>query len=224
MNPWNNVRGFQKFSLCDWPGRSSAVIFFGGCNFRCPTCHNWQLATNASSIETVSRDMIIDYLTAKSSWLDGVVITGGEPTINPGLLDLLVEIKNLGFPVNLHTNGFNPEVIKECINQNLVEVFSIDVKGPWTLYPELTGGMTPEAAERNLGYCFDLAQLGIGRFHFRTTHVPFLTDTDIAICESYLPEGYELHIQQYREPEHLKNVETVNIFPVRHGVTVENVI
>ena len=89
MNPWNNVKGFQKFSLCDWAGKSSAVIFLGGCNFRCPTCHNWQMATAPNSIETISRDVIMDYLTSKSSWLDGVVITGGEPTITPGLGTLL---------------------------------------------------------------------------------------------------------------------------------------
>lgn len=225
MNPWMNVRGFQPFSLCDWSGRAVSVIFMGHCNFRCPTCHNWDLAVNPKTIDNIPRQTIMNYLADKREWLDGVVVTGGEPTITPGFLDVLEEIREVGLPINLHTNGANPKVMKECLDRNLVEVFSVDVKGPWALYPKLTGGrISPEAAERHLSHCFDWAYRGFGQFYFRTTLVPFLTDRDVEICRSYLPDGHELHVQQYREPEHLIHIEKEKSVPVRSSVAVEAVI
>lgn len=211
MSIWENIRGFQEFSMCDWPGKVAAVIFLGGCNFRCPTCHNWNLATNPETLDQISHYRIMDYLEASRQWLDGVVISGGEPTITPGLSILLKEIKALGFPINLHTNGSRPEVIGDLLTYELVDLVSVDVKGPWDKYPELTWwSMAIAKAEAELSLTFEFAKRYPGKFHFRTTAVPTLTDEDLAICRSYLPSGHELHIQTYREPEHLKDENTVN--------------
>lgn len=211
-NYWNSVRGFQEFSLCDWAGKVSAVLFTGGCNFRCPTCHNWDLAMNPKSIESISRETVMTYLNTRTSWLDGVVITGGEPTLVDGLDFLLMEIQSTGLPVNLHTNGFRPQVVRELLEMNLVDTFSVDIKGPWYAYPELIGfqwdknpGSNVDVkAEENLTQIFEMAVEFPERFYFRTTHVPTLSSRDIATCRSYLPEGHTLHIQEYRTPKHLE--------------------
>ncbi|WP_285905063.1 anaerobic ribonucleoside-triphosphate reductase activating protein [Pseudodesulfovibrio pelocollis] len=212
MSIWENIRGFQEFSMCDWPGKVAAVIFLGGCNFRCPTCHNWTLATNSGTLDRIPRHRIMDYLEASKQWLDGVVITGGEPTITPGLSILLKEVKALGLPANINTNGSHPEVIGDLLKDELVDMVSVDVKGPWDKYPELTrrSKLATARAEADLSLIFEFAKLYPGKFYFRTTAVPMLTDEDLAICRSYLPTGHELHIQEYREPDHLKDEETVN--------------
>ncbi len=152
---YNQIRGLEKVSLCDWKGTVSTVIFLGGCNFRCPTCHNWELATSPNSIKAVPAQEVMDYLASKRNWLDGVVVTGGEPTIHSDLPDLISEIKSLGFRINLHTNGSNPAMIQTLFERDLVEVFSVDVKGPWEKYPSLTGGkQSPSEAAASLGRIF----------------------------------------------------------------------
>lgn len=203
MSTWSCVKGLQEWSMCDWPGHITASLFLGGCNFRCPTCHNWNLATAPHKIETESRESVLSYLSTQKLWLDGVVVTGGEPTVHSGLGEFLTELVDLGLKVNLHTNGFRPEVIRELLE--LVEIFSVDIKGPWVKYPALTAKDTsPEEIQDKFDQVFDLAVQFPEKFYFRTTLVPDLTDEDVVVCRSYLPEGYELHLQEYRVPSHLK--------------------
>lgn len=211
MNTQDNyIRGIIEASMCDWPGKVVTALFLGGCNLRCPTCHNWQLATDPDSINSIPEDRVIDYLSNKRRWIDGVVVSGGEPTLSSRLPFLLVRIQALGLPINLHTNGFNPAKVRELLISNLVDVFSVDVKGPWSKYPGLAGGAATAArAKSNLEEIFGLAAEYPDRFYFRTTHVPALTEEDIAICRSYLPSGHELHTQEYREPAQLQDDEFI---------------
>jgi len=203
-----NIKKIEKFSLCDWGSMVSAAIFLGGCNFRCPTCHNWELATRPNNITSISPDSVISYLRRSFRWLDGVVITGGEPTVHKDLSVLVSKIENMGLKVNLHTNGSRPDLIRYYVEQGLVDVFSVDVKGPFAKYPLLTGGrMSMAGAQESLGAIFELARQHPEKFYFRTTLVPFLDEEDLAVCQSYMPEGQTLHFQDYREPTDPEQLE-----------------
>ncbi|BCS90115.1 anaerobic ribonucleoside-triphosphate reductase activating protein [Pseudodesulfovibrio sediminis] len=206
---WNYVRGFENLSLCDWPGRSTCIIFLGGCNLHCPTCHNFELAWDMNALPPMDPVRIKAYIRDRAGWLDGITVTGGEPTIVPGVAELLFEIKKFGLPIKMDTNGMRPEVIKELLEYKLVDAFAVDIKGPWYKYPSLTGNAVSEiAAQANLARIFELAKANPEAFYFRTTQVPDLTDKDLAIAQAYLPLGYELTIQKFvpprRKPEHAK--------------------
>lgn len=204
---WKYVRGFENLSLCDWPGRSTCIVFLGGCNLRCPTCHNHQLAWDMQSLPVIDAADIKAYLRDRAGWLDGVTITGGEPTTVPGLGELLYEVRKSGLPVKVDTNGMRPEVVSDLLQYKLADVFAVDVKGPYEKYPALTGNaVSAIAARANLERIFAMANALPEAFYFRLTGVPGLTQEDIDTARSYLPLGFELKIQQYvpprRTPEH----------------------
>ena len=198
---WTNVFGFERVSLCDWPGMNASVIFLGGCNMHCPTCHNFNLAWHSDTLDPIPQKAIENYLTKRARWIDGVVITGGEATITPGLVELINDVRALGMPVKMDTNGMRPDVVKQLLEEDLVKLFAVDVKGPFSKYPVLTGGTTSaEEAEENLGEIFKLAIQYPDKFLFRITKVPVLNEEDITIAESYLPEGFTLKHQEYVPP------------------------
>ena len=201
---WNFVRGLERFSLCDWPGRTCAVVFLGGCNLRCPTCHNAELAWDMHSLPVVPASILKVQLAERSRWLDGVTVTGGEPTTVPGLTELLHELGKLHLPVKLDTNGMRPQVVADLLRHGLVDTFAVDIKGPYELYPRLTGGAVTEAqAAANLGAILDLARANPTRFYFRTTTVPALTDDDVDTARGYLPRGFSLTLQDYVPPRRI---------------------
>ncbi|WP_147822115.1 anaerobic ribonucleoside-triphosphate reductase activating protein [Salidesulfovibrio onnuriiensis] len=202
---WNCVRGFEHFSLCDWPGRTSCVIFLGGCNLRCPTCHNFELAWEMHRLPVIPENDLKVFLRNRAKWLDGVTVTGGEPTNVPGLGELLFAIRKNNLPIKVDSNGMRPEVVRDILEYRLADVFAVDVKGPYSKYPELTGdAMSAIAAKSNLEQIFDLARQFPKSFYFRLTKVPGLTAEDIAEARSYLPEGFELKLQDYVPPRRRK--------------------
>ncbi len=199
---WPFIKGFQSVSLCDWPGKISCVIFIGGCNLRCPTCHNKLLVEHPERLPSIPKRELLAYLKKRKLWLDGIVISGGEPTI----IDLKHLIKDLkkevDLPIKIDTNGLIPEVIEELLKEELVDLVAVDLKGPWSKYPQLTGGKCdPEKAKAKLSKIFALAHKQPSKFLFRCTKVPMLDDKDFLIIKSYLPKGFKLKFQEYREPK-----------------------
>jgi len=198
---WKYVRGFENLSLCDWPGRTTCILFLGGCNLRCPTCHNYQLAWDMHSVPVIEPTRIKAYLRDRAGWLDGVTITGGEPTTVPGVSELLWEIRKFGLPIKMDTNGMRPEIVQDIIHYKLADAFAVDVKGPYEKYPALTGhAVSAIAAKANLERIFELAKANPEAFYFRITQVPGLTENDLEIAQSYLPSEYKLKIQKYVPP------------------------
>ena len=192
------IVGFEPFSLVDWPGRVSCVLFLSGCDLRCPTCHNWSLAWNPEHHPLLNLGEVMDRIAARTSWLDGIVISGGEPTFAPGLRDLLSYLSTLGLPLKLDTNGMDPEIVEECLRRDLVELVAVDVKGPWEKYPALTGNRCSAAhAEESLSRLFALARKFPERFLFRTTTVPLLTKEDVAGIRRLLPQNAEFAVQAF---------------------------
>lgn len=128
--------GLQKSSLIDYPEKISAIIFTQGCNFRCPYCHNPELIEGEAS-SAIAEDALFDFLHSRIGKLDGVVITGGEPTLHKDLPVFIKKIKELGFAVKLDTNGTNPQLLKKLIDEKLIDYVAMDIKAPLDKYPEI---------------------------------------------------------------------------------------
>lgn len=126
------IGGLQKFSLIDYPGRIAAIVFTQGCNFRCPYCYNPELVDRAQFREPLDEKEIFSFLEARRGRLDGVVITGGEPTLQPDLMDFICRIRELGFSVKLDTNGSNPQVLQSLIDRGVLDYIAMDIKAPLT--------------------------------------------------------------------------------------------
>ncbi len=124
------LKGFIETSFLDWRGLISAVLFLPGCNFACPYCHNYTLVSDPDSLMTLPLDGVLDRLRPFVGWIDGVVVSGGEPTLHPGLERLLGEIKQAGFRVKLDTNGYRPRVLARVVEQGLADMVAMDLKAP----------------------------------------------------------------------------------------------
>src|SRR4030067_3759239 len=122
------IKGFLETSLSDWPGRLCSVLFLPHCNFRCPYCHNHSLVFHPDQYSSVLLKDIFARLHSFKGWIDGVCVTGGEPTLHPDLPLLIQEIKHNGFLVKLDTNGSNPEMLEKLIEKGEVDFISMDVK------------------------------------------------------------------------------------------------
>lgn len=130
------IGGLQKSSLIDYPEKISAIIFTQGCNFRCPYCHNPELIEGKASCE-ISQDALFQFLKTRVGKLDGIVITGGEPTLQKDLPEFIKKIKELGFAVKLDTNGTNPQMLKHLIDEKLIDYVAMDIKSPLDKYCEV---------------------------------------------------------------------------------------
>lgn len=158
------VAGLQKLTLLDYPGKLACTVFLSGCNMRCPFCHNPDLVLG-SPFE-MSMDSLLDFLAARKGKLEGVCITGGEPTIHPELPALLREIKRAGFCVKLDTNGTNPKMLRELLEEGLLDYAAMDIKNAPEHYADSCGGMdfvkeVQESAE--------ILMKGKTEYEFRTT-------------------------------------------------------
>jgi pyruvate formate lyase activating enzyme len=185
-----NIGGFLSLSLCDYPGKVAAVVFSNGCNFRCPWCHNGHLLRGADSPDhrEIPEDEILSRLSELKNRLQGVVVTGGEPTIQPDLCDFIARIKALGLLVKLDTNGGNPGVVRDLVGKGLVDFIAMDVKAPWAKYGLLTG-LAESPADKVRETMSVIVESGLPH-QFRTTRVtPLLTDDDCAEIERQIPAG-----------------------------------
>lgn len=195
-----NIGGLQAFSLSDFPGCVAAVAFTQGCNFRCPYCHNSRLVPMTADPSTLFpvRD-VVDFLEDRKGRLDGIVVSGGEPTLQADLADFLRTLKAMGFAVKLDTNGSNPESLQRLVTERLLDYIAMDFKAPWMKYDRLTGIVTPiDKLKRSMGL---IVESGIPH-EFRTTRVEALLDEDdIAAIGRLVPEGSQHVFLDFR-PEH----------------------
>ena len=123
------IGGWQKVSLVDYPGKISCVVFSDGCNFNCPYCHNPELVRGSkSNFDCINENAVFDYLKVRRGHLDGVVISGGEPTIHNNLIPVCRKIKRLGYQIKLDTNGSRPQIIRQLLEKGLVDYIAMDIK------------------------------------------------------------------------------------------------
>lgn len=191
-----NISSFIKTSFCDWPGKISSVIFVRGCNFRCPTCHNYELLNTK---ETINFDSLFKTIYNNRKWINNITISGGEPTIYNDLIDLVHLFYKNGFDVKVDTNASNPSIINDILPY--VSLVSVDIKGPYNKYPELVGyKIEPESIKKNFeDFIIPFAKENPNKFQFRTTVVPSLTEEDILEIKSYFPPIFSIQFQDYQE-------------------------
>ena len=136
-----NIQGFQKMTLLDFPDRVACTVFTGGCNLRCPFCHNAGLVSRPTE-QTDQTSEVLDYLRRRGGILDGVCVTGGEPLLQPDLTDFLRQIKEMGYGVKLDTNGSLPKRLAAVLSTGLVDYVAMDIKSSPDGYPSAVGGDT----------------------------------------------------------------------------------
>ena len=159
------IGGLQKTSLLDFPKKIAAIVFTQGCNFRCGYCHNAELL-DFSAEPKVKEEDFFDFLTKRKGKLDGVVITGGEPTVQSGLKEFILKIKDLGFEVKLDTNGTNPKVLSELLQ--IIDYVAMDIKAPFTKYGMIAG---VNVNIENIRESINLIMSSNVDYEFRTTVV-----------------------------------------------------
>jgi pyruvate formate lyase activating enzyme len=203
-----HIGGLAKNSLIDFPGKLSSVIFFSGCNFDCPYCHNPDLAAGCSPrAGTINFDEICRFLEKRQDFLDGVVISGGEPTLQTDIADVCTQIKNLGFPLKLDTNGSRPEVLQHLIDEGLVDYIAMDLKtDPYLYATYIKRDCAPDPIFSSIRIIMDA---GID-YEFRTTCVkPIVTRQTVErICQR--TQGARLYVLQHFRKNEVLHPEFFN--------------
>jgi pyruvate formate lyase activating enzyme len=196
------IKKFIDNSLIEWEGKLSAVIVVGGCNFSCPFCHNGVLVKSNIDIAEISQDKVLQKLKEKKNWLDGVVISGGEPCLYHELFDLIKKVKALGLPIKLDTNGYHPRMLGTLIRQKLVDYVAMDIKAPLNnKYKQLSG--TNVNLDR-IKQSIELLRTSGIDYEFRTTFVPsILEKNDLVEIATYLQGSKRFYIQQFSPEETL---------------------
>jgi len=185
--------GLIKFTLIDYPRVVSAIVFTQGCNFHCRYCHNPELVYPSLFQESMPEEEVMAFLRRRKGTLQGLVVTGGEPTLQPDLLDFLAEVKKLGYLIKLDTNGYKPEVLKQALHQKLVDYIAMDLKAPLAKYEQITG---IQADEKILLESIDLIKNSGLPHEFRTTYdKTVLTDEDIENLRN-LVQGHTYRVQE----------------------------
>jgi pyruvate formate lyase activating enzyme len=128
------IKGFEKLSLVDFPGHIACVIFLAGCNFRCHFCYNKNLVIDTHVLPDIEEEKIFSYIKGRKKLLEGIVVTGGEPTVNPDLSDFILRLRRFDLAIKLDTNGTNPNVVKYLIDQKLINYVALDIKVPLNTY------------------------------------------------------------------------------------------
>ena len=163
-----NIAGLQKMTLLDFPGKVACTVFLQGCNFRCPFCHNGEIL-DGSADPFLTADELLEFLSKRKGLLDGVCITGGEPTLQPDLPELLDAIKALGFAVKLDTNGNRPDVLQSLLSKGLVDYVAMDIKNSPQLYGQTVG--IPNFSVDKISQSVQILMTGATAYEFRTTVV-----------------------------------------------------
>ena len=169
------ILGFNKTTLLDYPEHVASTIFTGGCNFRCPFCQNGDLVLNPGSIEGEDENKVLAYLKKHKNMLDGVCITGGEPTLQHDLYDFIARIKALGLLVKLDTNGYNPAALSKLLNDKLVDYVAMDIKNSKEKY-SATAGVEVDMSQ--ITQSVDLLMHSGISYEFRTTIIEEFHDED----------------------------------------------
>ena len=191
------IKGFLETSFVDWPGKICSVLFLPHCNLRCPYCHNHALVLHPEQYSSLSLRDLLNRLLSFRGWIDGVCLTGGEPTLHADLLSLIQKIKRLGFLVKLDTNGSNPQLLKQLISEKKVDFVSMDVKAPLDpiRYSRIAGlSVSLDLIRESIR----ILKRGAVEYEFRTTVVPGLhSRADILRLGGQLRAGSRMVLQNF---------------------------
>lgn len=203
------IGGLQKLTLIDYPGKLAATVFLKGCNFKCPWCYSSELVlpVKIKKQPNISEREFFSFLKSRKGMLEGVVVCGGEPSINKDLPQFINKIKKAGFQVKLDTNGTDPKGLKKLVKEKLVDYVAMDIKAPKEKYEWMTGSKKSlENINESVSF---LLQKNVD-YEFRTTVVPgFLTKEDIVSIAKWISGAQKYYLQGFRpektlDPEYIK--------------------
>lgn len=192
------INGLQKLTLLDYPEKVACTIFTGGCNFRCPFCHNASLVTHLEDAERIPEEEVFAFLRKRSGILDGVCITGGEPLLQKDLESFIRSIKALGFSVKLDTNGSFPELLKHLAEEGLVDYVAMDLKNSKQKYASTVGipGFDLAPIEESVSFLME----GKTPYEFRTTVVrEFHQKDDFTEIGKWIQGASAYYLQQFED-------------------------
>jgi pyruvate formate lyase activating enzyme len=190
------IKGIEKFAPKDFPGYISSTVFTGGCNFRCPFCHNAELVLKPQSLPSFPLDYFLSYLDSRKNWLEAVCVTGGEPLLHDDLDVLLQLIKERNLLVKIDTNGAFPEKLEKLVKSRLLDCIAMDIKAPLDKYEKSTA--VPVNTD-NLKRSIQIVQNSNMDYIFRTTAVPgFIDGHDIEEIGQLLKGSKMFQIQQFK--------------------------
>ncbi|MBO4902798.1 MAG: anaerobic ribonucleoside-triphosphate reductase activating protein [Lachnospiraceae bacterium] len=198
------IHGLQKTTLLDYPTKVAATVFFGGCNFRCPFCHNMNLVLHPEEEISLTEDEVLSFLRSRKGILDGVCITGGEPTLQRDLPAFIEKIKALDFAVKLDTNGTDPVMLKSLVEQSLLDYVAMDIKTSPDHYREVCGTDPKiDAVKESVSF---LLSDPIA-YEFRTTVISeYHTDAVMEEIGSWIRGAKAYYLQSYKDspfvPDH----------------------
>jgi pyruvate formate lyase activating enzyme len=189
------IKGIEKFSSRDFPGHISSTVFFGGCTFRCPYCHNSQLVLEPETIPSMAADYFLSYLDGRRGWLEAVCLTGGEPLLQEDIEDVIRVVRERGLLVKLDTNGSFPDRLEALLALGLLDRVAMDVKAPLERYREVTRSTIDlEKIVRSV----DLVRTSGLPYTFRTTVVPgFVGKDDVVQIGEWLNGAASYSVQQF---------------------------
>ncbi len=210
------IKGFIPNSLIDWPGRIAGILFLSGCNFRCPFCHAAHLVVRPNELESIPFESVEGFLKSRGDWIDGVIISGGEPTISDGLEELIDRVRALGFAVKLDTNGTHPEVVERLLKAGKLAAVSMDVKAPLDeRYDKLAGVKVDlDAIRRSIAMLIGGAA---AEYEFRTTVVPGMLGLEDVVDIARSLGGAERYALQNFQPVDCIDPATLLVQPYAVG-------
>lgn len=198
-----DIKGFIDDSYVDWDGKIVSIIFLPTCNFRCPFCHSVNLVLHPEQIESIPLDYVTGQLEKHREWIDGVCITGGEPTLHTDLPELCAQLKSMRFSVKLDTNGTNPSMVRRLLEHKLVDYVAMDVKAPLTVekYSQ-AAGVNAEGLLEKVKQSIELLMNSTVDYEFRTTVVPSIHSSEdikqiccsLVGCKKYVLQKFDVVI------------------------------
>jgi pyruvate formate lyase activating enzyme len=196
-----SIKGLQKTSLVDYPPYIACTIFFSGCNFRCGFCYNIDIVNDSKDLKEYSEEEIFKFLDSRGNLLDAVCLTGGEPTLYPGLKEFISKIREKGFKIKIDTNGLNPSKLKEVIK--LVDYVAMDIKSSKEKYSKAAGVKVDIS---KIEESVELIKNDAADYEFRTTVIPeFFTEEDVVSIGKWLKGSKKYALQQFKN-----NVKTLD--------------
>ncbi len=209
------IKGLQKLSLIDYEPNSVATIFVGGCNFRCGFCHNPDLVLHSRELRTIKEEEVLAFLEKRKKWLDGVCITGGEPTLYTDLPFFISKIKEKSFLVKLDTNGYNPLMIKRLVEKKLLDYIAMDIKTSLDDYENVVG---VKVDINQIKKSIELIKNSGIDYEFRTTVVPRLITKENVVKIGKLLKGSKKYVlQNFRSKKDMIENRFKNIKPYKQS-------
>ena len=208
------IGGLEKTTLTDFPGKVACIVFLVNCNFKCPYCYNKELTAykffKKSKRKLIPEEEFFSFLIKNKKMLDGVVITGGEPTCTPAITEFVKKIKNMGFAIKFDSNGSNPEILRYLIDQKLIDYIAMDIKAPLRRYKEITRS---NVSQKNIRKSISLITSSSIPHEFRTTLYPKLIVKDFEEMALLIPN--ESWFLQDMDPSHAYESNVKKMKPMK---------